>query len=244
MDLTILLTSSVLAGLIAALVSLRTSERKISIENITQERAKWRTTMRETTDLLVQTVKSKETENLYNLRIKLALNLNPFDPEDNNILTNVEQLIQSIESEALLFEITERISLLLKHDWERAKFEAQPWFYLRQSPQRVTYSEYKSSEASKTKMKVKKGQNLQLLWHFAVMMISAGALFFFAAAFAEPFRKLVLLFNDSKIVKPVSDWTWFVLLSLFVGFLWSFFYLWFKGCEKKIIEMLFSSKGK
>lgn len=242
MDFTILLTSSVLAGLIAALVSLRTTERKISIENVTQERAKWRATMREITDLLAQAVQTKDADKLCNLRIKLALNLSPFDPEDKNILTTVEQLIQSIESDVLLYEFTERMSLLLKHDWERAKFEAQPWFYLRQSPLRVKYDEFKKAETFTEKPKSPKGQNLQLLWYFVAMMFSAGTLFFFAAGFTEPFKKWVLLFNDSNIEKPASAWTQFILLSLFVGFLWSTFYLWFKGCEKKLIEILFSSK--
>jgi hypothetical protein len=41
-------------------------------------------------------------------------------------------------------EFTIRIALLLKHDWERAKFEANLWRRLRQkTPQRVAFKDYK-----------------------------------------------------------------------------------------------------
>ncbi|MNY59606.1 hypothetical protein D3C86_1960720 [compost metagenome] len=41
MDLLDILSSAVVSVLVAALITLRTSDRKIQIENITQERAKW-----------------------------------------------------------------------------------------------------------------------------------------------------------------------------------------------------------
>ncbi|MDL2195310.1 hypothetical protein [Shewanella algae] len=42
MDIATVLSSGVVAGLIAGLVSLRTSERQIAIENITKQREIWR----------------------------------------------------------------------------------------------------------------------------------------------------------------------------------------------------------
>ena len=45
----IIFTSSVVAGLVAAFVTIWTTQIKISIENITQERAKWRAKVREKT---------------------------------------------------------------------------------------------------------------------------------------------------------------------------------------------------
>ena len=41
MDLLDILSSAVISVLVAALITLRTTDRKIRIENITQERAKW-----------------------------------------------------------------------------------------------------------------------------------------------------------------------------------------------------------
>lgn len=40
------LGSALIAGLVSAFISLRISERRIQIENITQERAKWRENIR------------------------------------------------------------------------------------------------------------------------------------------------------------------------------------------------------
>jgi len=45
-DLPTVLSSAVVAGLVAGLVTLRTSERKIAIENITQQRQLWREKIR------------------------------------------------------------------------------------------------------------------------------------------------------------------------------------------------------
>ena len=41
MDLLDILSSAVISVLVAALITLRTTDRKVRIENITQERAKW-----------------------------------------------------------------------------------------------------------------------------------------------------------------------------------------------------------
>ncbi|WP_047529134.1 hypothetical protein [Pseudomonas sp. 11/12A] len=41
MDLLDILSSAVISVLVAALITLRTIDRKVRIENITQERAKW-----------------------------------------------------------------------------------------------------------------------------------------------------------------------------------------------------------
>ncbi len=46
MTFTELFSSAVLSAMVAALVTLRSSERKIEIENVTQERAKWRDKIR------------------------------------------------------------------------------------------------------------------------------------------------------------------------------------------------------
>jgi prolyl-tRNA synthetase len=54
------------------------------------------------------------------------LNLNPVDAEDTAILNAIDRLSQSEQlDEKLLQELSDRIALLLKHDWERAKVEAK-----------------------------------------------------------------------------------------------------------------------
>jgi hypothetical protein len=126
----ILLSSSVIGGLIAGFISLRNSERKIQIENITQERAKWREKIRLRSIDIHRASMTDNVIKIAELRLELALNFNPFDERDNQILLIIEKLKKSENREEKLCEFSDRIALLLKHDWERAKYEAtKPWFH-------------------------------------------------------------------------------------------------------------------
>lgn len=127
-----LLTSAVVAALVGGYVSLVNSERKIQIENVTQERAKWREQIR-VNAIKVHRVASKislegENPSLVELRMVFELLLNPHDPEDVAILKCIEELDDSKEPARRLPEFSKRLALLLKHDWERAKREAKPWW--------------------------------------------------------------------------------------------------------------------
>lgn len=51
MDLLDILSSVVISILVAALITLRTTDRKVRIENITQERAKWEEKIRSKSQL-------------------------------------------------------------------------------------------------------------------------------------------------------------------------------------------------
>ncbi|MDP2829541.1 MAG: hypothetical protein Q8O37_13145 [Sulfuricellaceae bacterium] len=144
MDFTIFLTSSVVGGLVAGFVALRNSERKIQIENVTQERAKWREKIRAKSNEVHRSAVVSDAPKLFELLLEFSLNLNPFDPEDGAILTVIKELNVSDGREAKLAEFAERIALLLKHDWERAKHEAKPWFFRCCKPERTTYGEFKS----------------------------------------------------------------------------------------------------
>lgn len=127
-----LLTSAVVAALVGGYVSLVNSERKIQIENVTQERAKWREQIRVNAikvhkaaiDSAIEVRKSSITE----LRMVFELMLNPHDPEDVAILKCIEELADCKEPVKRLPEFSKRLAFLLKHDWERAKREAKPWW--------------------------------------------------------------------------------------------------------------------
>ncbi|AVJ25399.1 MULTISPECIES: hypothetical protein [Pseudomonas] len=126
------LTSAVVAALVGGYVSLVNSERKIQIENVTQERAKWREQIRlnaikvhkAAIDPDIEVRKSSLTE----LRMVVELLLNPHDPEDVAILRCIEELADCKEPAKRLPELSRRLAFLLKHDWERAKREAKPWW--------------------------------------------------------------------------------------------------------------------
>lgn len=235
--LSIFLSSSVIAALVAALVSLRTNERNIHIENVTQERAKWRNSMRSLADSIIQSAQEDNSTRIGVHCSQLALNVNPFDKEDISLIRAAEKLATSDDKAAQIREFTERMSLLLKHDWERAKREARPWLLKGNEIRRVPYKEFTGecpAQSSKLPQKT-----LSLIFCFATLSFSAGIIFFLAVGLAEPFQKLVKIFNDPNDVKPFEAWVQFIFWSIFCGSMWSASYLWFKASEKRFLEIWF-----
>lgn len=139
MDLAPLLTSAVVAALVAGLVTLRSAERKIQIENITQERAKWREKIRTNALLVHQAATLRDDPKLSELKLVFSLLLNPHDKEDREILECISNLQNISSPEHRLPEFAGRVAFLLKHDWERAKHEAKPWFNSLNPPTRQAY---------------------------------------------------------------------------------------------------------
>jgi hypothetical protein len=121
--LEIVLASSVVAGMVSAFVSTWTSQRKISIENITQERTKWREIIRAKSLEAHNAFIDKDKKKLSQLKLEFSLILNPKDDEDNGIIESI-RLPEDGKEEELSLEFSKRVSLLLKHDWERVKLEA------------------------------------------------------------------------------------------------------------------------
>jgi len=121
--LKIVLTSSVVAGIVSAFVSTWTSQRKISIENITQERTKWREKIRDKSLEVHNAFVDRDKKKLQQLKLEFSLILNPEDDEDKGIIGSIHLPEQGKEEE-LSMEFSKRVSLLLKHDWERVKLEA------------------------------------------------------------------------------------------------------------------------
>ncbi len=131
-DLTSLLAGfslPLLANWIASFFALRRQERTIEIEQITKERAKWRKRMRKLTkdiacayfDNKIEAIPGK----IAGLRAQLATSINPVDDQDDRkILEHFDDLFSGNKSDLNIF--SKRISLLLKHDWERVKWECKP----------------------------------------------------------------------------------------------------------------------
>lgn len=135
-------SSSVVAGIVAGLVSLRTNARSIKIANVTSERTKWRDRVR---DRALEVHKAiSEGKDLAELHLEMALILNPLDHEDRAILHLLEKPVAQESREATLKEFTERVSLLIKHDWERAKWESSSIFSRKPlRPKRVNFEDFK-----------------------------------------------------------------------------------------------------
>lgn len=239
MDFITILSSSVLAGLVAALVSLRNSERKINVENVTQERAKWRSAMRALTDTLIKAAHERNAEEVERQCAQLALNVNPFDAEDKALVEIAKKFSCDTDLNSHLNEFTDRMALLLKHDWERAKREAHPLCFRGNEPRRIPYCEFKAAVAAPIGVEKTKFP-WSLVAYFSMLAFSAGIMFFLAAGLTEPFQELVKIFNDAKIEKPAGVWVLFFFWSVLYGSVWIAVYLWFKGSEKKFLDIWFS----
>lgn len=240
MDLPTFLSSTVVAGLVAALVSLRTNERNIRITNVTQERAKWRKEIRELADEILKAGRAKDDVKLKLLCAQLSLNLNPFDSEDKSIVEAASRLTAADISEPKIVEFVDRVALLLKHDWDRAKYEAEPWYSQSREPDRVSYCEFKRAAPIPQKPQRSFKHRIRLLYYFVTLGFSAAIMYFLVVGLNEPFHTMIKEFNDSTKEKSFSAWAEFLSWSLFYGSIWSSAYLWFKGSEKKFLDRWFS----
>jgi hypothetical protein len=95
---------------------------------------------------LHQAAKKSDLAKINEIKLEFSLNLNPFDQEDKGILTVIAALKACDNLDEKLTEFSERVALLLKHDWERAKHEAKPWFFRWHPPKRTPYTEFKSQQ--------------------------------------------------------------------------------------------------
>ena len=132
------LASAIVAALVAALVSVLTSERRIAAENVIQERKNWRNEIRALSsqgcEALSRSDGDEGEHRLKDLRARLLFLLNPHDAQDQAILALDGRTAE---------EFGDRVRLLLKHDWERAKREASLLRWLcEREPQRVTYEKF------------------------------------------------------------------------------------------------------
>jgi hypothetical protein len=134
-------TSAVISAVVSGLFARRTSERAIQIENITKERAKWRDNIRDQALAVHKAARVNDIALLGELRLSLSLNLNPTDREDAGILKVIDMMAKEIQPDDRMGqEFADRVALLLKHDWERAKCEAKH----RKTPPRLTYKEFEA----------------------------------------------------------------------------------------------------
>lgn len=117
-----ILGSSVLSSFLTSWFGKTSSDKSIQIENVTKERKEWRDRIRV---LVVETASAfhdKKADQLKQIEAELIVRLNPGDQEDVEALECFKKLrINWKDSD--LEEFSDRISFLLKHDWERVKRE-------------------------------------------------------------------------------------------------------------------------
>lgn len=134
MSVTATVLAGAVGGLLAAFVTLigliLTTRWKIAEENIIKERAKWRDAVR----LLVeQAIVETDTSKLRAIATGMALRMNPADDSQKDDRELVALMFSLENCSNRTDEVRARIVALaahiLKHDWSRAKWEADLWFW-------------------------------------------------------------------------------------------------------------------
>ncbi|MEN3758350.1 hypothetical protein ABDZ57_16165 [Aeromonas veronii] len=121
-DVGIILGSGIFGSLITLLFTRYDKDKSIIIQNITQERQKWRDKIRE---LVIEINKNSLNENwdkVTEARAQLQVLINPYDENDKDIIHRLICL-EYYNKTSTLLKINDSISRLLKHDWERVKKE-------------------------------------------------------------------------------------------------------------------------
>lgn len=116
-------------GFISALLAWLVAQRKVFTENVTRERAEWRKDIRKKSKdvcdvMLREEQKDTRQGDLFKLQNEFRALLNPIDGDDQDILQSIRLPDSGNESEHAR-SFMKRISLLLKHDWQRSIDEAK-----------------------------------------------------------------------------------------------------------------------
>jgi hypothetical protein len=114
-----------IGGWFASFLALRKEERAVHIEQITKERAKWRQDMRLLTQEIVELFSNDAAptnDKNQKLRARLATSINPNCNYDKHVL----ELFDQLTHKGSMIDFTNAMSFLLKHDWERVKWECMP----------------------------------------------------------------------------------------------------------------------
>lgn len=120
------------------------TERNILVDNITKERKAWREKIREKSIRVFDSYYDKNCLELKKLKTEFQLMLNPHDKDDKEILDHFTELIENCEKQddSAINNFIVKLSLLLKHDWERAKKEANPVEYMGMPAERTNFTKY------------------------------------------------------------------------------------------------------
>jgi hypothetical protein len=132
------MSSVVLAAFVSAIIAMVVSERRMSSDNVLLERKRWRDDIRKLAIDVYNGFLEGDSIKLKRLKLQFSVLLNPHDDDDKKILD-----IISDGNPDRADEFSIHISLLLKHDWERAKYEASIWRWVyNRPPERCSFETY------------------------------------------------------------------------------------------------------
>lgn len=159
-------SSAVIVALIANFVATLNLGSKLESKNITEERKVWRDNIRKQALWVHDAIETKNVKNLKRLKSEFTALLNPTHDDDLELIDCIECCIKAItRCNDNSFDPTEyqdafsfRISLLLKHDWERVKHEVSLFSRFRYSePNRISYKDWHEApliEMERTKLPI------------------------------------------------------------------------------------------
>lgn len=122
---------AIIGAIIGAISAQSIVQRRIQMENVTQHRKKWRKEIRDLVlkvhDVIMENEQSeRRTQELQKYQNIFRTQLNPYDPEDNEIIEVIGRACNHTENaKELAKEFGKRVSILLKHDWDRSKEEVK-----------------------------------------------------------------------------------------------------------------------
>ena len=114
---------------LTALVTWAIAQRRIAAQYITAERAKWREDIRTKALWTHSAILNGDSTAIEQLRIELSALLNPFDPHDKKLLDCLVANNSNESHSTTAGDFADRVRLLLKHDWDRAKLEASVFLF-------------------------------------------------------------------------------------------------------------------
>lgn len=121
---------------IGALATYSLGQRNLTAQYVIAERKLWREKLR---CVLQQLLEHPGKDTAAKVSLVLHLNTNPFHQQDRQIVDLAAGICDPANQNQEFQELSIRMALLLKHDWERAKAETQPFS---SAPRRWTYDEY------------------------------------------------------------------------------------------------------
>lgn len=122
--------SGVLASLLTLFGVLATSRWRRAEDNVIKQRAEWRDAVR---FLIAEAVNVSDEDTARKVWAELALRMNPdvdTGKDDRELVELVRSLVvPANRNDAVRGRIVELAAHILKHDWTRAKWETQGWFW-------------------------------------------------------------------------------------------------------------------
>lgn len=137
------------AGFVGGLFTWFAAERKLQLQYVTNERAKWRKSIRRKSLEIYDALIHRDKDKLNRLKFELTLLLNPTDRHDVCIIKKLKDSINAIDKlegstlDEIIDDFVKSIALLLKHDWERAKKEAKWYGFMCSETERIEFRDYK-----------------------------------------------------------------------------------------------------